>query len=363
MKIALIYNFAQHYRSNIFTLMDKEMNVDFYFGDHYLDVKKMDYSLLHHPVKEVKNIKIGPFYWQNGIPLLAFRSYDTFIVLGEPLCLSTWLLGLLCKLMGKKLFFWTHGWYGREHFVKRIIKKIFFCLGNGIMTYGEYARKLMIQEGFRPDCIQVIHNSLDYDYQLELRGQIKSEDIYTTHFSNSLPNIIFVGRLTQVKQLDLLVEALSVNKSFNITFIGGGEEENNLKDMVHTYNLESQVWFYGPCYDEETLSRLIYNADLCVAPGNIGLTAMHAMVYGCPCISHNDFKNQMPEFEAIKTGVTGAFFQRGVAASLAQSIQEWIEHHNADRENVRKACFKEIDENWNPHVQLKTIKETIKYKD
>ena len=57
----------------------------------------------------------------------------------------------------------------------------------------------------------------------------------------------------------------------------------------------------GECYSEETNAKLIYNADLCVAPGNIGLTAIHVMMFGCPAITHNDFKWQMPEFEAIKS--------------------------------------------------------------
>lgn len=54
MKLCLIYNFAQHYRTNIFTLMDQQMDIDFVFGEKYLNVKKMDYSLLKHKVTEVK---------------------------------------------------------------------------------------------------------------------------------------------------------------------------------------------------------------------------------------------------------------------------------------------------------------------
>lgn len=46
-KICLIYNFAQHYRTNIFTL-DQQLNVDFVFVEKYLDMKKMDYSLLRY---------------------------------------------------------------------------------------------------------------------------------------------------------------------------------------------------------------------------------------------------------------------------------------------------------------------------
>ena len=80
MKIALIYNFAQHYRANIFTLMDRELDIDFYFGDHYLNIKKMDYSLLKHKVTEVKNIKLGPFVWQSNTIKLAWANYDTIIM-------------------------------------------------------------------------------------------------------------------------------------------------------------------------------------------------------------------------------------------------------------------------------------------
>lgn len=71
--------------------------------------------------------------------------------------------------------------------------------------------------------------------------------------------------------------------------------------------VDKNVWFYGSCYDEQTNAELIYNADMCVAPGNVGLTAIHAMTFGCPVITHSDFKWQMPEFEAIHPGKTGDF--------------------------------------------------------
>ena len=62
---------------------------------------------------------------------------------------------------------------------------------------------------------------------------------------------------------------------------------------------------YGETFDEAEISKLLNHADLCVSPGNVGLTAMHALAYGVPVATHNDFKNQMPEFEAITPGKTG----------------------------------------------------------
>lgn len=58
-----------------------------------------------------------------------------------------------------------------------------------------------------------------------------------------------------------------------------------------------------------TNAEFIYNADLCVSPGNVGLTAMHSLVFGCPVITHNCFEWQMPEFEAIQPGITGDFLR------------------------------------------------------
>ena len=52
MKLCLIYNFAQHYRTDIFQLISETFNCDFLFGDSMADVKKMDYSLLSGKVIE-----------------------------------------------------------------------------------------------------------------------------------------------------------------------------------------------------------------------------------------------------------------------------------------------------------------------
>lgn len=363
MEVVLIYNFAQHYRANIFTLMDQNMDVDFVFGDHYLNVKKMDYSLLKHKVTEVKNCHMGPFSWQKGTVSLVLKKYKTFIILGNPMNISTWLVLLLGRIIGKKIYFWTHGWYGKETRAKAIIKKIYFGMANGTLLYGNYARELMIQEGLNPKKLTTIHNSLMYDEQLPVRNSLKKSVIYSDHFQNDLPTIVFVGRLTPIKKLDLILKAQAICKEkqvlFNVAYIGDGSVIDTLKNVANELNLSNNVWFYGATYDEKELSQLLYDADLCVAPGNIGLTAMHAMVYGCPCISHNDFKWQMPEFEAIKDGVTGSFFERDNAESLADSIAKWFALHTEDRESVRAACYKEIDDNWNPHKQLEIIKKTI----
>ena len=366
-KICVIYNFAAHYRAPIFIEMDKEFDCDWYFGKANDDIKKMDYSLLKGNVQELETFKIGPTKWYRGIiSLLRKKNYDTFLVFAMTKELSTWVFGLFAKLFHptKTVYFWSHGWYGKESRKEAIIKKQFFKLPNGgTFLYGNHARNLMIKEGLDPNRLYVVYNSLNYDEQLKIRKELVNTSVYRDHFGNANSNIIFSGRLTKIKKFDLIINAVTELKKrgslVNLTFIGDGVERENMERMVEANEIQSQVWFYGACYDEKVNANLIYNADLCVSPGNIGLTAMHVMMFGCPAITNDDISHQMPEFEAIKDGVTGDFFQAGNAVSLADCISLWLDEHKGNRDSVRKACYEVIDTVWNPHNQIRILKEEI----
>ena len=368
MKICLIYNSAAHYRESIFLQIDREYDCDYVFGSSLRDIKQMDTSRLRGNVIKVNNyfIKNG-FYWQSRVQKFLNRKYDAYIILGDTHCLSTWLFCIRAKFTGrsKRIYFWTHGWYGKETRIDRWLKKRFFNMaGGGIFLYGNYARELMIKEGFKADKLFVIHNSLAYERQLELRQNLKKDSIYLQYFGNNAPNLLFVGRLTTIKKLDNVLCAMSKLKEqgheYNLTLIGDGEVREDLGILSDELNLKKNVWFYGACYDEQQLGQLIYNADLCVSPGNVGLTAMHVMVFGTPVLTHNDFAHQMPEFEAIHDGETGTFFKRDDIDSLALSISRWFEEKASMREEVRRACFQEIDSSWTPQFQIEVLRNNLK---
>jgi len=366
-QLCLIYNYAQHYRASIFELVDKEFQCDFVFGDFMGDVKKMDYTCLNGNVTETHTKRIaGGWYWQPQVVSQLFKPYSHYILLGETRALSTWFFCALARLLFpyKKVYFWSHGWYGKESKLETVIKKMLFHLPNGgIFLYGNYARELMIKNGFSPNKLFTIHNSLAYDQQLQLRKTLKTLPIYKDHFQNENKNLLFVGRLTGIKKLDQILMAMNICRRsghmYNLTLIGGGEKEKELKMQARELGLSDNVWFYGPCYNEAVLGNMIYNADLCVAPGNIGLTAMHAMVFGTPCLTHNSFQWQMPEFEAIKDGETGCFYKMDDVTSLAGSIDDWFLKNSTRRDEIRQACMKEIDNEWTPYFQIKVFKEKL----
>ncbi len=324
------------------------------------DVEKLDYSLLKNFKKELKNKKIfSSVYWQLGaIHLIFKKKYLNYILLGEYYCLSDWVILILAFFTRKKIYLWTHGCYGNEGFLKKSIKKIFFNLSDGLLLYGNYARKIMIKQGYNSKMLNVIYNSLDYKNHIQFRNKLKPSNVFKEYFKNENPVFIFIGRLTKAKKLNYIIEVQESLRKKNIfvnnVFIGKGEELNNLILLVKKYNAENSNWFYGASYNEKVISSLIYNADLCLSPGNVGLTAIHSMMYGTPVLTHNDFTKQMPEFEAILKGKTGEFFMRDDLNSMKTVLINWLESHK-DRNLIRRNCFQRIDNYFNPNYQLEIL--------
>lgn len=365
-KLCLIFNTAARYRESIYKSIDQTYDCDWYVGEPVADIKEMDFSILKNVTRYGSIGNPSKMYCRRNVLQLLFKKkYSTFLMIAESRCLTDYLFLGLSRLLGKKVYIWTHGWYGKETKLEATLKRWQFKHVEGIFCYSNYGRNLLIEQGIPADRVFTIHNSLHYDQQKALRESISPSNIYKEHFGNDNPTIIFIGRLTKVKKLDMVIDALAKlkkkGKNYNLVFVGDGTEKESLELKVESLELKDRVWFYGACYDEKQNAELIYNADLCVSPGNVGLTAMHALVFGCPVITHNCFKWQMPEFEAIQAGVTGDFFEMDDVDALADCISKWFASKSNVRDEVRKACFNEIDTQWNPYFQMEVIKKNLKF--
>ncbi len=365
-RICLIDNYGSHYRKNIYSLMDKNFDCYFFFGVELSNsnIKKLDYNILRN-VKEVHNRNLGrQAYWQDDTVKLMCKHFDYYIIIGEPACISSWVILICAKIMNKKVICWTHGWYGHEGIMKLLIKKMFYKMFYRIMTYGERAIELMKEKGFDERKLFQIANSLDYDKQLSIRKTLSRTKLYQDHFSNNNPNIIYVGRIQKIKKLDLLIQAIKQmndeNRPCNCIIVGPVSDDKSIPNLIKAIGIEGQVWIYGPSYDEKIIGQMFYDADLCVSPGNIGLTAIHSLTYGCPAITNNDFNNQMPEFEAIKAGKTGDFFKKDDLSSLKEKLIEWTSKDKLkERSSIRKEAQETIDSKWNPYYQIDVLKSVL----
>ena len=256
MKLCQIYNYPSAYRESIYRLIGETFDTDWVFGSSMDDIKPMDTQKLRGKVTIVKNISLlsKKAYWQTNVVKQLFKKeYTHYLLSGDERCLSTWVFLLLTVFYPqKKIYFWSHGAYGKEGRIKTLIQRFFWSFVDGAVLYGNYAKEVMSKSGFKTKNFHVIHNSLNYNHQLELRNSNLSSVLYQEHFGNDYPVLIFIGRLTKVKQLDMLVDAFSMlikdGENYNLVFIGDGEERNVLQEKVHNLNLDNNVWFYGACY-------------------------------------------------------------------------------------------------------------------
>ena len=362
--ICCLFNIGPHYDFPLYHIMGEELNCEFYLGDKLpYTIKTFDYKSLRGFKATLHNHFFGNFYWQSGVLRQFFKPYRYYIVNGEPFCLSTWCLLVLSKLTNKKVIGWTHGWYGREGFVKGIIKKIFFKLFDQLLVYNEYSIGLLEQQGVAKKRMSCFANSLDSDRIKVIREQLTDSHIYHEHFGNDNPVLIYCGRIQKRKKLDMLIDCLErLNHEgcpTNLMMIGADDEQTGIEQLVIDKGLSDKVWFYGACYNEEELGNFFHNATVCISPGNVGLTAIHALSYGCPVITHNDFPYQMPEFEAIRPGTTGDFFKRDDIDDMTLVVRKWLQENNNNREQIRQLAYHEIDGKWNIHYQIEVLKKIL----
>ncbi|WP_158976818.1 glycosyltransferase [Cellulophaga sp. L1A9] len=382
LNIAIVYHYAAHYRLGVFQELMQTPDIEYtLISDKGSDnnIKTIDPKNSRLTIKEgglrwlfVKNktfIK-NKFLYQKGL-LSIFRNndFDGAIFLGNIYYLSTWICVLYLKMRGKKIYFWTHGVTSNEQGLKWKLRKLFYGLGDRVLLYGENAKKVMVANGFKENKLTAIYNSLDYDAQVENRSTISKSLVDKTRrelFSNpDVPIIFFVGRLTHYKKLDMILEAVkSLNENgthVNVLFIGDGEAKETLKDLTKEYHLENQVNFYGAVYEEKLLCSLVSAADLCVSPGEVGLTAITSLGYGTPVLTHDDFNFQMPEYEAIIPKFNGNLFERGSKEDLVLKIEDWFSlSKNLSRETIRQNCYTIIDEKYNPKHQTELINNCIR---
>ncbi|WP_435625423.1 glycosyltransferase [Flagellimonas sp.] len=367
-KVLVIYPGFPHYRVGIIeALRNSTHNHYLFLGDKKGWNKIKPYDFKDSPdFKDFPAYKIGPFYFSKGlIRYVIFEKCSGAIVHSPPHWISIIVATLILRIKGVKVFNWTHGILKNHKNLKNRFYFIFFkYFFDGLLLYGNIAKRNLINLGFNKEKIKVIYNSLDYQKQIKLRGTLTEKErqsIRSRLFDNpENDQLVFIGRLTAQKKLHLLVEAIKLLKDENIfvnlLFVGDGDQKKKLQSQIDEYKITDQICFYGASYDEIENYKLIASSNCCVATGEIGLTAMHSLMFGVPVISHNDMNRQMPEFEAILPNINGALFEYDNTFDLKEKIKSVLNlSRDKSKLQIQKDCYKIMDEYYNPNFQLKLI--------
>lgn len=276
----------------------------------------------------LKNIYVrGVMIWQSGlIKISLFYPYDTLVIWGEAHKFSTWLAGFIARIRGRRLVVWGHGMYGNEGYLKTFFRSRLHGLANLNFTYGYHGRELLCRAGVKTP-IKVIYNSMLTSCEKNALNKFSLDKSYRS-IKNTLRTVrlLYVGRLIPDKKLHLMAK---LNPSeiqdgrVTLTILGDGPELNRLKKEFDGL-WAGRVDFKPADYNFESVGKVISDHDILVSPGNIGLAAMHALYVGTPVITHSRAELQMPEFEAVKPGISGELFAYDSVNSLLEAVNRLI---------------------------------------
>jgi len=307
----------------------------------------------------------GGFLRQPGLGrALRQLQPDAAIFCGDARFLSVWAQARALRRRGRRVLFWTHGWLTRPHGLAGRMRHAFYNLADGLLLYGDRAKAIGVADGFAPEHLHVIYNSLDYPRQNAIQEAVTKAELLalraTLFGETETPVVICCARLTANRGLDLLLDSLRRLQArgypVHCLLVGDGPERGALEDYAAAHRLS--VRFYGPCYDEPTLARLFMLANACVSPGWVGLTAIHSLTYGTPVITHDNAAAQGPEWEAVTDGETGALFRQHDVDDLAAKIQAWTTGASVTPA-VRERCRQVIADRYNPEVQMAVVRRAV----
>lgn len=359
--IAVVYTHFPHYRLAVFEALSQSAGYRFKF---YYDPRGIEQTIssgapqTNHFFTTVRSFR--GLMWQSDVIGLALsRDLNGFVFLGNPYILSTWIAAILARFRGKSVFFWTHGWLRRETGIKSKLRHAFYRIGHGLMLYGNRALEIGREEGFAPERLHVIGNSLDYERQKQAREEVFANELSTYQLRDKIcekPFFLIVSRLVSSAGINLAIEALEcIKQDCALIVVGSGPEREKLQAMAVSLGVD--VRFTGAIYDEDRLARLFVMTTAVIAPGKVGLLAMHALAYGASVITHDDLDRQMPEVEAIIPDVTGAFFKYGDVIGLAHQMVRFLENNRdlTSLEVRRTKAIKTIEEGYTPMSQVNRI--------
>jgi len=248
---------------------------------------------------------------------------------------------LVCNSLGIPNTFTVHGWSfadGVPYLRRRMfigIEKIVGKFSDQLITVSEADRELGLKYGIvSPDKITTVHNGV-LPANIAISPKKLAEDVPL--------KMVMVARFQAQKDHATLVKSLASLKHLNwqLTFLGDGDKEEEIKMLVEKNDLSEKISFEGSVnnvYDyleQSNLFLLITNWE------GFPLTILEGMAHALPVIA-SDVGGVK---EAIQEGQNGFTVPRGDIQKLKEKIQLLCEDKNL-YEQMSEKSFVMYNENY-----------------
>ena len=229
---------------------------------------------------------------------------------------------------------------------------LFFC--DAAFTYGQRGKENLISLGIKPSNIVIRCQAaaLPKNYKIEsvIDGRILKSP------SSISPRFLFVGRLSDDKSIDVLLEAFAITISkypeSSLIIVGKGHEEEKLINLAFALGVSDHVKFLGGL-DLDAIASEYQKATCLILPSRKepwGLVVNEALHYGCPVIA-SDNCGCVPEL--LQDSEVGMVFETDNVLNLSAAMIK-APIHFSNIKAVAKKCLDVISNNT-PSMAAKQI--------
>jgi glycosyltransferase involved in cell wall biosynthesis len=196
-------------------------------------------------------------------------------------------------------------------------------------------RELSLRWGVPADKVVVLPNPVSLPKGLE------SQDALRRRHGVEGPTLVFAGRLTPQKSLDVALAALARSEGVSLVLAGDGPDRADLERRASELALDGRARFLGP-QPRETVFELLRAGDAALLSSsweNFPHMVVEALAVGTPVVS----TNTGGVAEVVTDGENGLLVPPGEPEALADAIERYFADA-ALRERLRAAAAPSVEE-------------------
>lgn len=217
--------------------------------------------------------------------------------------------------------FWGDYWYrymGWRGGIGKVIERGVTRLPDQIIADSGKVKRQLVAVGARAEKVTIVPDGVDL---AKIRAAEPSRRQY---------DVVYVGRMLQHKNVDVLVRALACLEGVTAAIIGTGTSKELCEKLATELRIQSRVKFLGHLPEDQDVYSILKSAKVLVIPSTQEghpLVIPEAHACGIPVVGIEGVCN-----EFVTPGKTG-YLCRLDAGSLGFRIQEAIQRHPTFRED------------------------------
>lgn len=353
-KAVIFYTYLPPWRIDVFNEMGKYYDLHIIFLDAEIESFKYDRELLVSKLNVPHTFynfgfKVGSRPVRLGLVRL-LKKHKPSVVFSHEYSPTSYFLSLFKRL---KIFTYQLIITTSDNVqmaknvggVKGLIRKNVLRNSQGLVVYSEDVKKWYAAQFNHLD-IGICPNIQNPKSLRNELSELKANAIQLRlqHEIHQKKCLLYVGRLAEVKGLDLLLEAFakSDNQDFVLVFVGKGPKEQELMSQAKQLAIQDKIRFVGFCAGADLYAWYVL-ADLFVLPSRyepFGAVVNEALICGCPVLA----STYIGALDFIDEGKNGEIFDPLKPKEFVEVLNQSVKKYAGFNPNKNNLMIREFDD-------------------